>query len=195
MVGSGLSETEFAGLMWHCRVRSCGFGVGRGGLHIRPGSVIEESAESCGNALALNAVEILPCAERVPLHMGARPLKTSILVKPRNHAENSKSTLGGDPLQCATPPHGPGRTPGAPPENSPGRNSPVTGPGRPRPARQHPLRQAPAGSPNLIRTPRETAPTAPAPGSPLPVRKASMTPFPMSAGTSAHPKVTRRPPF
>ena len=27
----------------------------------------------------LNAVEILPCAERAALHMGARPLKTNIL--------------------------------------------------------------------------------------------------------------------
>ena len=30
---------------------------------------------------------------------------------------------------------------------------------------------------------------------PLPVRSGVMTPFPMSAGAAAHPKVTRRPPF
>ena len=177
------------------RARVCGIGAARAVLHIRSGPVCGGSAESCGNASAFNAVEVLPCAERPALHMGARPLKTDILEEPRNHAENPEPARAGAALQCAAPPHGPGRTPGAPPENSPGRNSPTTGPGRPRPARQHPLRQAPAGSPNLIRTPRETAPTAPAPGSPLPVRKASMTPFPMSAGTSAHPKVTRRPPF
>ena len=53
-----------------CRVRPCGFGVGRGGLHIRPELVIAESAESCGNAPALNAGGILPCAEGPALHMG-----------------------------------------------------------------------------------------------------------------------------
>ena len=93
------------------RARMCGIGPVEAVLHIRLGPAGDGSAESCGNSPALNAVEILPCAERVPLHMGARPLKTSILGKPRNHAENSKSTLGGDPLQCATPPHGPGRAP------------------------------------------------------------------------------------
>ena len=90
--------------------RMCGIGPVEAVLHIRLGPASDGSAESCGNSPALNAVEILPCAEKVPLHMGARPLKTNILVKPRNHAENSKSTLGGGPLQCATPPHGPGRT-------------------------------------------------------------------------------------
>ena len=48
-------------------------------LHIRPGPAGDGSAESCGNAPAFNAVEILPCAERAPLHMGARPLKTDVL--------------------------------------------------------------------------------------------------------------------
>ena len=191
MAGAGL---------W-CRGRAAGPGCeasgqqGRGVLHIRSGPTSDGSAESCENSPALNAVEILPCAEGPALHMGAHPLKTDILEDPRNHAENPEPARAGAALQCAAPPHGPGRTPGAPPENSPGRNSPATGPGRPRPARQQPLRQTPAGSPNLIRTPRETAPTAPAPGSPLPVRKASMTPSPTSAGTAAHPKVTHRPPF
>ena len=91
-------------------------GIGRAGavLHIRPGPVGGGSAESCGNAPAFNAVEILPCAERPALHMGADPLNTGILEKPRNRAENSKSTRGGDPLRCATPPHGPGRAPAEP---------------------------------------------------------------------------------
>ena len=192
-----------AGAGPRCRGRAVGPGCaasgwqGGGGavLHIRSGPTSDGSAESCENSPALNAVEILPCAEGPALHMGARPLKTDILEEPRNHAENPEPARAGAALQCAAPPHGPGRTPGAPPENSPGRNSPTTGPGRPRPARQQPLRQAPAVNPNLIRTPRETAPTAPAPGPPLLVRKASMTPSPMSAGTGAHPKVTRRPPF
>ena len=124
-------------------------------MHIRPGPAGGGLAESCGNALALNAVEILPCAERAALHMGARPLKTDILEEPRNHAENSEPARAGVTLQCATPPHGPGRTPrGRPrsrqmkqyPRNRPGKN-----PTRPAAA----LRQNPAGS----RAPRETAPS------------------------------------
>ena len=70
--------------------RACGVrGVGRVGcavlgpvgamLHIRSEPANGGSLESCGNALALNVVEILPCAERTPLHMGACPLKTNIL--------------------------------------------------------------------------------------------------------------------
>ena len=70
--------------------RACGVrGVGRVGcgvlgpvgavLHIRSGPANGGSLESCGNAPALNVVEILPCAERAPLHMGACPLKTNIL--------------------------------------------------------------------------------------------------------------------
>ena len=173
------------------RARMCGIGAARAVLHIRSGPVCGGSAESCGNASAFNAVEVLPCAERPALHMGVRPLKTDVLEEPLNHAENPELAYAGGVLQCAAPPHGPGRTPGAPPENSPGRNSPTTGPGRPRPARQRPLCQAPAGSPNPAGDrPHRTGPWATAPG-----EKDSMTPSPMSAGTGAHPKVTRRPPF
>ena len=161
-------------------------GIGRAGavLHIRRGPAGDGSAESRGNSPALNAVEILPCAERPALHMGARPLKTDILEEPRNHAENPEPARAGAALQCATPPHGPGRTPGAPPENSPGRNSPATGhpPGPRREPEPHPN---PAGD-----RPHRTGHWATAPG-----EKDSMTPSPMSAGTGAHPKVTRRPPF
>ena len=130
------------------RARMRGIGRAEAVLHIRPGPAGDGSAESRGNSPALNAVEILPCAKGPSLHMGARPLKTNILGKPRNHAENSESTRGGDPLQCATPPHGPGRTPrGRPrsrqrkqyPRNRPGKN-----PTRPAAA----LRQNPAGSPS-----------------------------------------------
>ena len=193
------------------RARMCGIGAARAVLHIRPGPTSDGSAESCENSPALNAVEILPCAERAALHMGARPLKTDILEEPRNHAENPEPARAGAALQCATPPHGPGRTVLASGSTAALTQRPRTGreePQAPRlktaPAATPPqpatrpaaaLRQDPAVNPNLIRTPRETAPTAPAPGSPLPVRKALMTPFPMSAGTSAHPKVTRRPPF
>ena len=202
--------------LW-CRGRAAGPGCeasgqqGRGVLHIRSGPTSDGSAESCENSPALNAVEILPCAEGSALHMGARPLKTDILGEPRNHAENPEPARAGGALQCAAPPHGPGRTVLASGSTAALTQRPRTGreePQAPRlktaPAATPPqpatrpaaaLRQDPAVNPNLIRTPRETAPTAPAPGSPLPVRKASMTPFPMSAGTSAHPKVTRRPPF
>jgi len=68
--------------------RTVGFGAGRGGLHIRPGSVIEESAESCGNAPALNTGGILPCAERASPHMGERHREADDSRKSRNHAEN-----------------------------------------------------------------------------------------------------------
>ena len=63
------------------RVRMCGIGRAGAVLHIRPGPVGGGSVESCGNAPAFNAVEILPCAEGPALHMGADPLNTGILEK------------------------------------------------------------------------------------------------------------------
>ena len=133
---------------WGGRARMCSIGRAGAVLHIRPGPAGGGLAESCGNALALNAVEILPCAERAALHMGARPLKTDILEEPRNHAENSESTRGGDPLQCATPPHGPGRTPRGRPRSRQMKQYPRNRPGKnpTRPAAT--LRQNPAGSPS-----------------------------------------------
>ena len=99
-------------MLGRCRqARMCGIGATRVVLHIRSGSVGGGSAESCGNASVLNVVEILPCAERAPLHMGAHPLKTDVPGKPRNRAENPESVRGDAPLRCATPPHGPRRTP------------------------------------------------------------------------------------
>ena len=79
------------------RVRMCGIGRAGAVLRIRPGPVGSGSAESCGNTPALNAVEILPCAERVALHMGARSLEIDVLEESRSHAENSESTRGGRP--------------------------------------------------------------------------------------------------
>ena len=133
---------------WEGRARMCSIGRAEAVLHIRPRPAGGRLAESCGNVSALNAVEILPCAEGPALHMGARPLKTDILEKPGNHAENSEPTRAGVTLQYAAPPHGPGRTPrGRPrsrqmkqyPRNRPGKN-----PTRPAAA----LRQNPAGSPS-----------------------------------------------
>ena len=151
-------------------------GIRRAGavLHIRPGPAGDGSAESRGNSPALNAVEILPCAERVPLHMGARPLKTNILGKPRNHAENSESTRTGDPLQCATAPHGPGRPVRAGwPQRR--RGTPATDPGRSRPARQRPSAPAPVGSPS----PAKNRPhcTDPDTWDAAPGEKGSMNPY------------------
>ena len=66
--GSAVSGRALPGSM-------CSIGAARAMLHIRPGPAGGGSAESCGNTPALNTVETLPCAERAPLHMGARPLK------------------------------------------------------------------------------------------------------------------------
>jgi len=85
------------------RARMCGIGPVEAVLHIRSGSAGGGSAESCGNAPAFNAVEILPCAESPCLHMGARALKTTFQEESRNHAENPESVRGGAALQCATP--------------------------------------------------------------------------------------------
>ena len=123
-----------------------------GGAAHSSGSVGGGSAESCGNASVLNVVEILPCAERVPLHMGAHPLKTDAPGKPRNRAENPESVRGDAPLRCATPPHGPRRIRLA-------REG----------ARQEPGPSKPRG--------RSLPPTTPIPASapPLPARKAQCT--------------------
>ena len=150
------------------RVRMCGIGRAGAVLHIRPGPVGGGSVESCGNAPAFNAVEILPCAERAALHMGARSLEIDVLEESRSHAENSESTRGGDPLQCATPPHGPGRPVRAGwPQRW--RAPPQSARGDPGPPGSGPPPRPPPG----VRTPRKTAPTAPTPtpGTPLPVRK------------------------
>ena len=56
-------------------------------LHIRSGPATGGSAQSRGNIPELNAGEILPCAERVPLHMGEHRRKTSDSREPRNHAD------------------------------------------------------------------------------------------------------------
>ena len=76
-------------------------------LHIRPGPAIGGSAESCGNASAFNAGEILPCADRGPLHMGEHQRKVDNSQESRNHAENPRSAREGAPLRCAIPPLSP----------------------------------------------------------------------------------------
>ena len=63
------------------RPRMCGIGAAEAVLHIRPGPAGGGSAESCGNVPVFNTGEILPCAERPALHMGARPLETEVLAR------------------------------------------------------------------------------------------------------------------
>ena len=138
------------------RARMRGTGPVGAVLHIRSGSTRSGSAESCGNALKFNTVEILPCAERASLHMGACPLKIDILEKPRNHAENSESSRGEAPLECATSAHDPGRL-RPPPRGTP-----------PPRAAQYALRALPA-------PPREGPHLKPDPAPLFPVGKAHCT--------------------
>ena len=83
------------------RDRVCGAGPVGAVLHIRPGPAVEGSAESCGNALTINSGEILPCAERAPLHMGERQQEDDDLREPRNRAENPESDRVVFSLPCA----------------------------------------------------------------------------------------------
>ena len=61
------------------RARVCSIGAAEAVLHIQLEPAGGGSAESCGNVPAFNTVEILPCAERFVLHMGARLLETDVL--------------------------------------------------------------------------------------------------------------------
>lgn len=79
-------------------------------LHIRPGPVIGGSAESCGNVPTFNAGEILPCAERPPLHMGEHHQEADDSQDPRNRAENQELAREVAPSQCATSPERPEKT-------------------------------------------------------------------------------------
>ena len=120
------------------RDRVCGAGPVGAVLHIRPGPTARGSAESCGNVSAFNVIEILPCADRPPLHMGERRRKVNDSREPRNPAENPESARGAVALPCAirTPdrpgggpappgsggqahPGGQGLSGGAPPERGP----------------------------------------------------------------------------
>ena len=86
------------------RARVCGIGAAWAVLHIRPGPAGGGSAESCGNASALNAVEVLPCAEGSALHMGACPLKTDVLVRaPESQGKARTGPRGRRPPMCSTP--------------------------------------------------------------------------------------------
>ena len=110
------------------RARMCGIGAVEAVLHIRPGPAGDGSAESCGNSPALNAVEILPCAEGPSLHMGARPLKTDILA--RTPESRGKPTIDPRP-----PPLPMCNTPARPEKNlAPPGSDPPAGPAAPRSA-------------------------------------------------------------
>ncbi len=100
--GSGVSGRR-------CRAQCAVRGTVGAALHIRPGPARGRSAESCGNTSAFNAIEILLCAERPPLHMGARPLKIDILGRTAESCGKLSTGPQGAVLQCAIHPHGPGR--------------------------------------------------------------------------------------
>lgn len=158
--GSGVSGRR-------CRAQCAVRGTVGAALHIRPGPARGRSAESCGNTSVFNAIEILPCAERPPLHMGARPLKTAVLGRTAESCGEIRiGPRGRRAPMCNTPATGreePGhahrarrrRRRGAP---APPSGSPI--PPRPRPD--------PAGD-------RSTG-SIPAPEPPPPVRRARRNP-------------------
>ena len=135
-----------------------GSGVRRPGrartvLHIRPEPARGGSAESCGNSPTLNAVEILPCAERAPLHMGARTLKTDV--------------PGRTPESCGNPRIGPRK------RRPRMYNAPRTAREDPDPPESAPPPR-PRREPGPARIPQEATPTTPIPDpvSPSLARKA-----------------------
>ena len=86
----------------------CGIGPVGEALHIRPRPAGGGSAESCGNVLAFNTVEILPCAEGSALHMGDRLLKTDVLGRVAESCGKHGIRLRGRPFRmCSTPATGP----------------------------------------------------------------------------------------
>ena len=133
------------------RARVCGIGAAWAVLHIRPGPVGGGSAESCGNAPVFNAVEVLPCAEGSALHMGARPLKTDVLVRtPESRGNPRTGPRGRRPPMCSTPARA-------------GKN-----PTRPAAARRGhwpPEEEAPGAAP-VARAPSGACPDSPWPGPP-----------------------------
>ena len=156
------------------RARVCGIGAAWAVLHIRPGPAGGGSAESCGNVPVFNTGEILPCAERPALHMGARPLETEVLARvPESCGKLEVDPRGRPSPMCNTT---------ARAERSSSREAPLPSDEAafPRLAREDP--DSPGSGPppgprrefGPARTPRETAPTAPAPvsGPPLLARKA-----------------------
>lgn len=92
-----------------CRAgRMCSIGPVGEALHIRPRPAGGGSAESCGNVLAFNTVEILPCAEGSALHMGDRLLKTDVLGRVAESCGKHGIRLRGRPFRmCSTPATGP----------------------------------------------------------------------------------------
>ena len=72
-------------------------------LHTRACSVLVGIAESCGTALSVTVMALLPCADPTSPHMGARPPHTTLTEKSR-HSNNNQPPPRIDPaLPCATP--------------------------------------------------------------------------------------------
>ena len=121
------------------RPRMCGIGTAEAVLHIRPGPASDGSAESCGNVPAFNAGEILPCAERPALHMGARLLRTDILVGVAESCGKLEVDPRGRPSpMCSTTARAGRSSSGETPLPSDEASIPAIGPRGPRPVRQRP---------------------------------------------------------
>ena len=119
--------------------RMCGIGAAEAVLHIRPGLIGDGSAESCGNVPVFNAGEILPCAERPALHMGARLLRTDILVGvPESCGKLEVDPRGRPSPMCSTTARAGRSSSGEAPLPSDEASTPAIGPRGPRPARQRP---------------------------------------------------------
>ena len=70
-------------------------------VHIRVHSASVEIAESCGTAISVAAMVLLPCAQTPLPHMGARPPYATIARKARHSNKNRLPPCGGPGLLCA----------------------------------------------------------------------------------------------
>ena len=72
-------------------------------LHTRAHRVLVGTAESCGTALSVTVMALLPCAQTPSLHMGTRPPHTTLTRKARHSNKNQPRPHEGPGLPCATP--------------------------------------------------------------------------------------------
>ena len=76
---------------------------GRRVLHTRVRSASVGTAESCGTALSVAIMVLLPCAQTPSPHMGTRPPHTLITRKAHNSNKNQLPPRKDPTLPCATP--------------------------------------------------------------------------------------------
>ena len=72
-------------------------------LHTRVHSASVETAESCGIAMSVAVVVLLPCARPPSPHMGARPPPATLIGKARHSNKKQPPSRRGFSLPCATP--------------------------------------------------------------------------------------------